>query len=362
MDNDQFNKSKASILIVDDTADNLRLLARILTNEGYTVRPARNGPIALSSAQAIPPDLILLDIMMPDMDGYEVCKCLKADKRTCDIPIIFITALNEVVDKVKAFSVGGVDYITKPFQAEEVAARVEIHLALRQTQQHLQEQIAELDAFAHTVAHDLKGPLGIIIGYADFLTENVSTIDRDELADHLRIVQRTGRKAINIIEEILLLASVRKADVKTYALNMASIVEQAQKQLEPMINEYQGELVCPSDWPTAIGYAPWIEEVWVNYLSNGLKYGGQPPHLELGATPQPDGMIRFWVRDNGNGLAPEEQVVLFAEFNRLNKVRAEGHGLGLSIVQRIIHKLGGQVGVECKVGQGSTFYFTLPGL
>ncbi len=141
---------------------------------------------------------------------------------------------------------------------------------------------------------------------------------------------------------------------------MADVVEQAQRRLRLMIAEYQGEIILPETWPVSLGHAPWIEEVWTNYLSNGLKYGGQPPRLELGATPQLDGMIRFWARDNGPGLTLEAQATLFAEFTRLDKVRAKGHGLGLSIVRRIMDKLGGQVGVESKIGQGSVFYFTLP--
>jgi signal transduction histidine kinase len=110
----------------------------------------------------------------------------------------------------------------------------------------------------------------------------------------------------------------------------------------------------------ALGYAPWVEAAWVNYLSNAVRYGGTPPHIELGCTRQADGMIRFWVRDGGPGISPEQQVRLFQPFEQVNKIRAKGHGLGLSIVRRIIEKLGGKVGVESAVGQGSTFWFTLP--
>jgi two-component system sensor histidine kinase/response regulator len=116
----------------------------------------------------------------------------------------------------------------------------------------------------------------------------------------------------------------------------------------------------PKTWPVALGYGPWVEEVWVNYLSNGLKYGGQPPRVELGATAQPDGQVCFWIRDNGSGIPPEAQTRLFTPFTRLDQVRAEGHGLGLSIVRRIVEKLGGQVGVKSEAGQGSVFTFTLP--
>jgi signal transduction histidine kinase len=116
----------------------------------------------------------------------------------------------------------------------------------------------------------------------------------------------------------------------------------------------------PQKWPTAVGYSPWIEEVWVKNISNGLKYGGQPPQMELGADMGPEGVARFWVRDNGPGLSAEKQAVLFTEFVRLNEVRVEGFGLGLSIVRRIMDKLGGRVGVNSMEGAGSEFYFELP--
>ncbi|MEH2463875.1 response regulator [Nostoc sp.] len=140
MDNNQVQLPKANILVVDDTPDNLRLLSAMLTQVGYEIRRVINGSTALKTAQAAPPDLILLDIMMPEMNGYEVCQHLKASEKTRDIPVIFISALDEVFDKVKAFAVGGVDYITKPFSEEEVFARVENNLTIRRLQKQLTEQ------------------------------------------------------------------------------------------------------------------------------------------------------------------------------------------------------------------------------
>jgi signal transduction histidine kinase len=127
-----------------------------------------------------------------------------------------------------------------------------------------------------------------------------------------------------------------------------------------MIMERQAQLDLPPSWPNAIGYAPWLEEVWANYISNALRHGGQPPRVELGASTQPDGMVRFWTRDNGPGLPPHEQARLFAPFNQTCSIDATGQGLGLSIVHCIVEKLGGQVGVESEVGKGSQFFFTLP--
>jgi diguanylate cyclase (GGDEF)-like protein len=138
-------EKKGSILVVDDTLDNLRLLNDILTRDGYLVRPVPNGKMALSSAQLDPPDLILLDIMMPGMDGFEVCQRLKADERTAEAPVIFLSALSDLTDKVKAFGVGGVDYIIKPFQTEEVLMRVHTHITIRHLQQSLEEKNAQLE-------------------------------------------------------------------------------------------------------------------------------------------------------------------------------------------------------------------------
>jgi signal transduction histidine kinase len=222
----------------------------------------------------------------------------------------------------------------------------------------------ELDAFAHTVAHDLKGPLGYMVGFAQVLALDYATLSNDKVVECLNTVVQSGLKISSIIDELLLLASVRKLEeMEMGPMDMSSIVAEAQGRLFDLIDEYGGCIVLPEIWPMALGYGPWVEEVWVNYLSNALKYGGRPPRVELGADQLPDQpTIRFWVRDNGSGLTPEEQERLFTLFTRLDKVRAKGHGLGLSIVRRIVEKLGGEVGVESHVGQGSVFWFTLPSL
>src|SRR5687767_8187705 len=170
------HSSEKSIVVVDDTPENLHLLADMLSAQGYRIRLAPNGERALATVQKEKPDLILLDIIMPEMDGFDVCRHLKSDERFADIPVIFISALNEAFDKVTAFSIGAVDYITKPFQIEEVLARVQTHLSLEELRhslkiqnQQLQDQNRELEAFAHTVAHDLKNPLSTILGAMDLV-------------------------------------------------------------------------------------------------------------------------------------------------------------------------------------------------
>ena len=167
----------------------------------------------------------------------------------------------------------------------------------------------------------------------------------------------------NIIEELMLLAGVRNQSVVPQPLDMAAIVTEALQRLEYLIRDSHAEVHVASTWPIALGYGPWVEEVWVNYVSNALKYGGQtdkPPCVELGATPLDDGFVQFWVRDSGRGLSSEDQARLFMQFERLDQARATGHGLGLSIVKRIVGKLGGQVSVSSEIGVGSQFSFTLP--
>jgi PAS domain S-box-containing protein len=250
-------------------------------------------------------------------------------------------------------------------QAVEAALR-ESEAALRQYAADLEAQNAELDAFAHTVAHDLKTPLTVLIAAGSMLARHHGDMPDERLAQYAAAIGQHGRRMSNIIDELLLLASVRKVEeIQVRPLDMDGILAEVRLRLGDMIAERDAELHMPKTWPSALGYGPWIEEVWVNYLSNAIKYGGEPPRAELGGElVRRDGAMiaRFWVRDNGDGLTPEQQARLFAPFERLEQVRVEGHGLGLSIVRRIIEKLGGEVGVESRgePGAGSTFYFTLP--
>lgn len=225
----------------------------------------------------------------------------------------------------------------------------------------LQAQNEELNAFNHTVAHDLKNPLSILIGFAEVLAQDYGEGDDEVLAQGIKVILENGRRMENIIRELLLLAEVRQLDEITIEpLDMAGIVVETRNRLSNLIAEYEAKIIVPAAWPTAVGHRPWVEEIWVNYLSNAIKYGGTPPKVELGAMVQSDGMIRFWVRDNGKGISKEDQHRIFVPFTKLQQVNTKGHGLGLSIVQRITAKLGGTVGVESDPGAGSLFWFTLP--
>jgi two-component system, sensor histidine kinase and response regulator len=247
----------------------------------------------------------------------------------------------------------------------DITARQQTEAALSQSLTDLRERNAELDAFAHTVAHDLRNPVHLTLGYAELMAKYYSTMSDEECQQSLDIIVLTGQKMGKIIDELLLLAELHKSEVEARPLDMVSIVAESVGRLTDDIKGTQAEIVWPGapEWPAALGYGPWVEQVWVNCLSNALKYGGTPfiaPRIELGAALEPDGMGCYWVRDHGPGITPETQSRLFAPFTHLNQVRPRGHGLGLSIVRRIVEKLGGQVGLKSQVGEGSTFYFTLP--
>jgi signal transduction histidine kinase len=182
----------------------------------------------------------------------------------------------------------------------------------------------------------------------------------DEVKEYLKLIVQAGFKMSNIVDELLVLAGVRRqGDVETTPLDMSPLIVEVRRRLTSLIDEFDAEIRVPEDWPMVLGHGPWIEEVWVNYISNAIKHGGRPPRLELGFSHQGNGVIRFWVSDNGEGLNEEQRSQLFTPFSRLNQARTKGHGLGLSIVARIMERLGGDVGVRSEVGKGSTFFFTL---
>lgn len=234
---------------------------------------------------------------------------------------------------------------------------------LRVTNSELSERNAQLDAFSHTVAHDLQSPLSALNGLSRLLEENYTKVSAETVRQHLLMIRHTSAKMSQIVDELLLLSQIRELDtVNCRPLDMEKIVGEVTKYLALLVDEYGGHIVVPDKWPTAVGYAPWVEQVWTNYISNALKYGGRPPLVTLGANVQGK-LIRFWVRDNGPGLTPRDQAKLFIPHRRLDETRASGHGLGLSIVRNIIERLGGEVGVQSRgvTGEGCCFYFTLPG-
>ncbi|WP_392535109.1 ATP-binding protein [Nostoc sp. C117] len=249
--NQSLNFPKADILVIDDTPENLNLLSAMLTEQGYKVRSVTKGSTGLRGANAVPPDLILLDVNMPEMNGYEVCQNLKANDRTREIPVIFISALGDVLDKIKAFAVGGVDYITKPFQIEEVLARIENHLTIRQLQQQLQAQNQQLQQEIHDrtkaeekfakVFRSSPNPIAIAtVSEARFLDVNrsflrISGYSLDEVIGHTATELDLGKNTAPFAQKIQLLPesgslynqefefSTKSGEVKTILISIELI-------------------------------------------------------------------------------------------------------------------------------------------
>jgi signal transduction histidine kinase len=245
---------------------------------------------------------------------------------------------------------------------EDVSATKEMEAALTASNAALLARNEELDAYAHTVAHDLKNPVAAILGFAEHLEESLGTLPERERRESLEAISRSAQKMQAIIDALLLLGETRRSDVTNVRLDLGLIAGECLKGLAHEVRRLGAEVRLPGTWPSAMGYAPWVEQVLTNYVSNALKYGGRPPRVELGAEASSDRDVRLWVRDNGQGLTSEEIGMTFAPFTRLSVEDLAGHGLGLSIVRRLVERMGGEVSVESEgtPGAGCTFSFTLP--
>ncbi len=367
---------RGNILLVDDTPDNLRLLSTMLTQQGYEVRSVINGAMALMGVQAEPPDLILLDINMPQMNGYEVCQQLKAGDRTRDIPVIFISALEDVLDKVKAFAVGGVDYITKPFHVAEVLARIENQLTICRLQKQLklqntqlQQQMLELqelnslkEEFLHAVSHDLRTPImGTLLVLNNLQTKAGETIpvSRSILE---RMVHSSDRQ-LNLLNSLLEAHSneMRGVLLCCAPVQLNAILQDLTAGLEPLLTKNQVKLInlIPVDLPFVNGDPLQLRRVFENLLTNALNHNPPGLTLTLRATEEAE-MIRCTVEDNGVGIERSHCDQLFERYVRGSRTRSIGVGLGLYLCRQIITAHGGQIGVNSTPGTGTTFWLTLP--
>ena len=238
--------------------------------------------------------------------------------------------------------------------------------ALRQRTLDLQAAHKQLDTLSHTLAEDVRGSLALIVSFAQMLEVDYRTLPDEDLGRYMRMVAARGRKIVDVIDGLLEAPAEPATEIEEQIepLDMAGIVAVALERVTYRIDRYRAKIILPDSWPAALGYGPWVEEVWTNYIGNAIKHGGRPPRVELGAdhpsVPSSGGMVRFWVRDNGPGLSPGEQVRLFSPPGRRDRMQNEQYAQELALVQRIVEKLGGEVGVESEVGQGSLFYFTLP--
>jgi len=347
-------RASARILVVEDDPAVRQTLTDILEINGYEVCAVADGEAGLAAARTEAPAVVLTDLAMPRLDGFGLLGALRRDPDTRALPVIVLTARADRASMRRGMELGADDFITKPFTEDEVLHSVAARLEKR-------ELLDELDAFAHTVAHDLKSPLATLFGRIDLLGLRLGQAPEEELRRHLKEASVSARRLNEIIEELLVLSGVRRQHVQPVPLDMAALAAEAVDRLESLLRETGARVELPAAWPPACGHAPWVIEMWVNYIGNAAKYSGPAPRITLGAEPAGDpARTRCWVQDCGPGLDAAAQAKLFVPFSRITTVRAKGHGLGLSIVRRIAEKLGGAAGVTSAPGAGARFWFELP--
>ncbi|MFO7030836.1 hybrid sensor histidine kinase/response regulator [Limnospira fusiformis CCALA 023] len=367
---------KGSILIVDDTPDNLRVLSATLGDRDYDVQCAINGQLALMAVANQPPDLVLLDIKMPEMDGYQVCEALKSQQKTADIPVIFLSALDDVIDKVKAFAVGGVDYITKPFQVEEVLARVEHQLTIRRLQKQLQNQNLrlqqlnedlkrsnrELEQFAYIVSHDLQQPLQTITGFAELMLTLKSQINLEEEAEEYVLpILDEGMRLQELIKNLLHYSRVGTKQAAFEATDCNIVLGETLSNLSLAIQE-SGATITSEKLPIVFCDRLQLGQLFQNLIANAVKYHrpGIPPKITVSVMPKNQNW-QFGIHDNGIGIPADKTQRIFQIFQRLHTHQEyPGNGIGLAICRKIIDRHRGEIWVESDLDVGTSFYFTLP--
>ncbi len=368
---------REDILVVDDTPANLDLLLSMLTQRGYRIRPAPSGKLALQAASDDPPGLILLDINMPGMDGYEVCERLKGDEKTADIPVIFLSAMDEVIDKVRAFEVGAVDYIGKPFHVDEVIARIETQLtlyrqrqqieALREQERRTFEEMARLkDQYVQMVSHDLKSPLSVIVGHASLLKRRGTLDDSDdvEAVDNILAASERMRRLIRDLLDLAKIESGVGIELESVSANellqacaFAFGYEAEEKDITLNITLLENDCFIQVDHDRMV-------QVLNNLLSNAVKYTPEGGTIWLAACiDDSDNKLYFSVRDTGYGIPPKDLPHIFDRFYRVENAEHQGEpgtGLGLSITKAIVEQHGGSIQADSPPDEGTEFLITLP--
>ena len=359
----------ASVLVVDDTVENLRVLSELLGEQGYEVRAVTSGRQALQAVEHDPPDLILLDITMPDMDGFEVCRRLRATAWSKDVPVIFLTALTATADKLRAFDAGGVDYVTKPFQFEEVLARVRTHVALRRAQTALADSYKGLraleqlrDDLVHMIVHDMRSPLtalqidlNLLKGPAAALSE----VSRQGLQAAVDSVKALNRMANDLLDVSRLEQGKMPIDRAEWDLTqIASEVRSALRNIDherPIDIETAGPVHATCDGNL-------VRRVLENLVSNGIRHTPAGSRIRISLASD-RGRVRVEVHDQGRGVPPEAREKIFEKFGALQARHERSYhsvGLGLAFCKLAIRAQGGTIGVDSGVPAGSTFWFELP--
>ncbi len=379
---------RKKILIVDDAHTNIDLLRDILRKK-YRLSVALSGEQALKLAFSdSPPDLILLDVIMPEMDGYKVCRQLKADERTRGIPVIFLTARNTTLDETLGLSLGAVDYITKPFNPGIIKLRVKNHLELKEHRDRLEELVrertAELEAakdaaqagnrakseFLSIISHEFRTPLNAILGFAHFLAN--PDLDQERRVEFVSHVVESGKTLLELVNDILGLVRADAADHERQLqpFSLKSMVTEVVHGLGILAAEK--ELAFTSrvadDLPDAlIGDHMRLRQILLHLLKNAIKFtreGSVSLEVERGPDGEGDAepSFHFMVRDSGVGIPEEKQELIFQQFTQVEEsgVRSQGGiGLGLTICKRYAALMDGRIWLESRVGKGSVFHLVV---
>ncbi len=376
---------EGTLLIVDDVPANVSVLFDFLTNAGFKVLVAQDGKRAIQKAIYAQPDLILLDVMMPGMDGFEACKIMKSENKTKDIPIIFMTALADTVDKVKGFSLGAADYITKPIQYEEALARITTHLSFRRLQQQLQARTIELEkrniehkqarfeaeasnraksTFLANMSHELRTPLNAIIGYSDMLREEAVDMGYEKLVPDLDKIQTAAKQLLGIISDVLDIAKIEadKVELKLTELDIPTLIQDVLTVIRPtLVGESQLVVNCAENIGTLMADANKVQQILFNLLSNAAKFTNRGT-ITLSVYRSAE-WVTFEVADTGIGIEENQLEHIFKPFTQVDSSTTRqygGTGLGLTICRHYCQLMNGQISVTSKVGQGSTFTVKLP--
>ncbi|MBO9999145.1 MAG: response regulator [Cyanobacteria bacterium SID2] len=379
------SQAHAVILIVDDNPTNLGVLSAHLECAGFSLRVAQDGESALQAVTYRVPDLILLDILMPGLDGFETCRRLKNNPLTREIPVIFMSALSDAVDKVKGLSIGAVDYITKPFQREEVLARIRLHLKLSRLAQALADRNHRLEEeiqqrhhaeganraksqFLAKMSHELRTPLNAILGFSQLMARDPSLTSQQE--EYLRIICRSGEHLLTLVNDVLELSKIEagKVTLKETPFDLDRLLQGLRDMLQWRANAKQLalEFYRADDVPQYVcADEGKLRQVLINLLSNAIKFT-EIGHvmLRLGAKRQGGDrvMLYFEVEDTGSGIAPDELDVIFEAFvqTQTGHRAQEGTGLGLPICRQLVQLMGGEITIDSAVGVGTILHFHVP--
>lgn len=364
-------KTKDVILVVDDQPNNLKVIASVLGRD-YAVSIANSGTNALRILENSTPDLILLDIMMPDMDGFEVCRKIRENDRIRHIPIIFLTAKADVEDVVKGFNAGAVDYITKPFNATEVDARVRNHLNLqhalkevKSANQKLNEINATKDKFFSVIGHDLRSPFASIIALSGLLGELVKEKDYDGIEEYSALIEQSSKRAMDLLTNLLEWARSQtgRIEFKPEKTKLVHLIEETARMFDQIAKQKNISIkrMLPEDHEI-FADKHMVSTVMRNLISNALKFTRPGGEVSISARSEKDEIV-ITVSDNGVGIDSQRIENLFhIEYSAstYGTANEKGTGLGLTLCKEFIEKHGGRIWVESEEGKGSVFSFSIP--